>query len=107
MMTLVRIIAWILKMLVRILLIPVTIALTVLYWIGTIAVGISAWFLDLIGGLFIMTGLLSCGFGLEPVAEMWRLVAIGTGFLLAPMVLSWVVERLAVLSVYTKLWISS
>lgn len=105
-MTLARIIARILKMLVRILLIPVTIVMTVLYWIGIIVVGISAWFFDLFGGLFIMTGLLSCGFGLEPVAEMWRLIAIGTGFLLAPMVLSRVVERLAVLSVYNVCSIS-
>lgn len=94
-------------MVVRILLIPVIIALTVLYWIGTIAVGISAWFMDLIGGLFIMTGILSAGFGLEPVSEMWRLLAIGTGFFLAPMVLGWMVERLAILSVHTRYWISS
>ena len=106
-MTLIRMIAWILKMLVRILLIPVTIALTVLYWIGTIAVGISAWFMNLIGGLFIMTGILSAGFGLEPVSEMWHLLAIGAGFLLAPMVLGWIVERLAILSVHTRYWISS
>lgn len=107
MMTLIRIIAWILKVIVKILLIPITIVLTVLYWIGIIVVGISACFLDLIGGLFIMTGILSFGFGLEPATEMWHLITIGTGLLLAPMVLGWVLEKLAILSVHTWFWISS
>ena len=63
MLTIMQIIAWTLKMILRILLIPVVLILTILYWVGTVIVAFSTWVLDLIGGLFIMTGLLSFGFG--------------------------------------------
>ena len=107
MLTIMQIIAWTLKMILRILLIPVVLILTILYWVGTVIVAFSTWVLDLIGGLFIMTGLLSFGFGLEPASEMWRLVTIGIGFCVAPMAAGWVVTRFAVLAEHVNFWLIS
>ena len=107
MLTIMHIIAWTMRRMLRTLLMAVVLILTILYWVGTVFVAFSTWVLDLIGGLFIMTGLLSFGFGLEPTSEMWRLVTIGIGFCVAPIAAGWVVTRFAVLAEHVHFWLIS
>ena len=69
-----RIIIWLVRFILKILLIPVIIGLTLLEWICTIAVGFFGPLFDIFGVVLIATGFLSYGFGLDPLSEMWRTV---------------------------------
>ena len=59
-----RIIIWLVRFILKILLIPVIIGLTLLEWICTIAVGFFGPLFDIFGVVLIATGFLSYGFGL-------------------------------------------
>lgn len=102
-----RIIIWLFKVAVKILLIPVIIVLTLLEWICTIAVGFFGPLFDIFGAILIATGFLSYGFGLDPAAEMWRTVGYGVVFCLIPLVAGWIVERIALLNLSMSLWLRS
>lgn len=54
--------------------------------------------LSLVGGIFIVTGVLSFAFGQEPVNMMWRMVATGAGICLLPQVGKWAVVNLTYLT---------
>ena len=75
-----RIIIWLVRFILKILLIPVIIGLTLLEWICTIAVGFFGPLFDIFGVVLIATGFLSYGFGLDPLSEMWRTVGYGVAF---------------------------
>ena len=76
----------------RIILLPVILALTIVQGICLVAAHFSSLLFDLAGGVIIVTGILSYYFQLEPVSEMWRMIAIGTGLCILPML----VQELAV-----------
>lgn len=76
----------------RIILLPVILALTIVQGICLVATHFSSLLFDLAGGVIIVTGILSYYFQLEPVSEMWRMIAIGTGLCILPML----VQELAV-----------
>lgn len=76
----------------RIILLPVVFALTIIQGICLVAAHFSSLFFDLAGGVIIITGILSYYFQLEPVSEMWRMIAIGTELCILPML----VQELAV-----------
>jgi len=76
----------------RIILLPVILALTIVQGICLVAAHFSSLFFNLAGGVIIITGILSYYFQLEPVSEMWRMIAIGTGLCILPML----VQELAV-----------
>ena len=101
-----RIIIWLVKFALKILLIPVIIGLTLLEWICTIAVGLGFFgpLFDIFGAVLIATGFLSYGFGLDPLSEMWRTVGYGVAFCMLPMVGGWMIERITLLNLQTSLW---
>ncbi len=76
----------------RIILLPVIFALTIVQGICLVAAHFSSLFFNLAGVVIIVTGILSYYFQLEPVSEMWRMIAIGTGLCILPML----VQELAV-----------
>ena len=76
----------------RIILLPVILALTIVQGICLVAAHFSSLLFDLAGGVIIVNGILSYYFQLEPVSEMWRMIAIGTGLCILPML----VQELAV-----------
>lgn len=76
----------------RIILLPVILALTIVQGICLVAAHFSSLFFNLTGGVIIVTGILSYYFQLELVSEMWRMIAIGTGLCILPML----VQELAV-----------
>lgn len=94
----VRIITPIVKLMGMVILLPVIILLTILQWICALAVSISTFFFSLVGGIFIVTGVLSFAFGQEPVNMMWRMVATGAGICLLPQVGKWAAVNLTYLT---------
>ena len=100
-----RIIIWLVKFALKILLIPVIIGLTLLEWICTIAVGFFGPLFDSFGAVLIATGFLSYGFGLDPLSEMWRTVGYGVAFCMLPMVGGWMIERITLLNLQMSLWL--
>jgi len=100
-----RIIIWLVKFALKILLIPVIIGLTLLEWICTIAVGFFGPRFDIFGVVLIATGFLSYGFGLDPLSEMWRTVGYGVAFCMFPLVGGWIIERITLLNLQMSLWL--
>lgn len=81
----VKIIKGLLGLLFRLFLLPLIAALTIVHCICTVAAQLSALFFDLVGAIFIVTGILSFYFELEPIDVMWRMIAAGAGLYLIPM----------------------
>ncbi len=102
-----RIIIWLAKFALKILLIPVIIGLTLLEWICTIAVGFFGPLFDIFGVVLIATGFLSYGFGLDPVSEMWRTVGYGVAFCILPLAGEWLVGRIVLLNISISLWLKN
>ena len=100
-----RIIIRLVRFILKILLIPVIIELTLLEWICTIAVGFFGPLFDIFGVVLIATGFLSYGFGLDPLSEMWRTVGYGVAFCMLPMVGGWMIERITLLNLQMSLWL--
>ena len=102
-----RIIIWLVKFALKILLIPVIIGLTLLEWICTIAVGLGFFgpLFDIFGVVLIATGFLSYGFGLDPLSEMWRTVGYGVAFCMLPLAGGWMIERITLLNLQISLWL--
>lgn len=102
---LIRISAWLVRLVIKITLLPVFIGLTLLEWICIVAVGFLRVFFDLAGGIIILTGILSFYFELEPASEMWRMIAIGTGFCILPMIGDTLTTLIGYLSLLTQRWL--
>lgn len=105
--TIIGVITGLLKLIVKILLLPVVLVLTAVQLAGTVAVGLSSWIFDLLGCLFILTGIFSYGFGWDPAAEMWRLIVIGAGFCAFPIIAGWLIVKIAGLNMQVRIWIAS
>ena len=75
-----------LRMMIKILLFPVTIVLTLFTWICSAAAYISGIVFRLIAGVFILCALLSYGFGLEPWSAVSRMILGGIIFLAIPLI---------------------
>lgn len=86
------------KLMGKILVLPLIAVLTILRWICTLAVSISMFVCELAGGVLIMTGILSFAFGQEPAYMMWRMAATGAGICLLPHVGRWVAVQLTYLT---------
>lgn len=97
-----NIVIWLLKLIVKIPLLPVVAALTLVQWVGFVAVSISAWIFRILGSAFIATGILSFTFSLDPLSEMWRMVGAGAAVFLAPEILGWFVVRIAFLNIWAR-----
>ena len=72
------------RFILKIMLLPVIIALTVIRLFAEFLAGISAVIFRVIAGIFLLTAFLSYGFGLEGSAECLRMVLAGFLFYLLP-----------------------
>ena len=96
---------WILKLLVKLIMLPVIIGLTIAECICSVAACIATEIFGLIGFIIILTAVLSAGFGLEESHEVWRMIATGVGFCLAPMLVGWLAVDLALVNLRLRSWI--
>lgn len=95
------------KVILKVFILPVILCLTVLQWISSLVVSLSTLLFDVIGGIFIVTGILSFAFGQEPTAMMWRMIAAGAGICLIPKIGEWIAVQIAYLNLLAKTWLIS
>lgn len=100
-----KIIICLVRLAVKILLLPIIIGLTLLEWICMIAVGFFDPLFDIFGAILITTVLLSYGFGLDPAEEMWRTVGFGVLCCMIPLLAGWFVQRITLLNLRMSLWL--
>ena len=103
-MFLVKLIYCVLKLTAKALLVPVIIALCIIQCLCDIIAGIAARIFDLLGFIFILTGILTAGFGLDPASEVCRMILTGVIFCLIPRLIEWLSVDLAILSMSLKTW---
>ena len=103
-MFLVKLIYCVLKLTAKVLLVPVIIALCIIQCLCDMTAGIAARFFDLLGFIFILTGILTAGFGLDPSPEVWHMILTGVVFCLVPRVIAWLSVDLAIFSMALKTW---
>ena len=94
----------VLKLTAKALLVPVIIALCIIQCLCDMIAGIAARIFDLLGFVFILTGILTAGFGLDPSAEVWHMILTGIVFCLVPRVIAWLSVDLAIFSIALKTW---
>ena len=95
---------WILKLLVKLIMLPVIIGLTLAECICSVAACITTQIFGLIGFIIIITAILSAGFVLEKSPEVWRMIVTGVGFCLAPLLVEWLAIDLAMVNLRLKSW---
>ena len=95
------------KMIGKVLMLPVIAVLIILQWISTLVVSISALLFDLVGGVYIIAGVLSFAFGQEPSGVMWKMVVTGIGICLLPQIGKWIAVQIAYLKLLAKTWLVS
>ena len=95
------------KALLKLFILPVILCLTIIQWICAAAVSVVSIPIELIGGVFIITGILSYLMGYEPVQMMWRMIGTGAGLCLFPKVGEWITVQVACLNLLAKTWLFS
>ena len=91
-----------LRMMIKILLFPVTIVLTLFTWICSVAADISGIVFRLIAGVFILCALLSYGFGLEPWSAVSRMILGGVIFLVIPLIATVLITGISFLNAWIR-----
>lgn len=79
-----------LKIIAKILLIPVIVALTVIQWIGIFLNSISGVILGILAFIFSLTGIASLAFGLASGPEALKMIAAGFVIFMIPIAGEWV-----------------
>jgi len=103
-MFLVKLIYCVLKLTAKALLVPVIIALCIIQCLCDMTAGIATRIFDLLGFIFILTAILTAGFGLDSAAEVWHMILTGVIFCLIPRLMEWLSVDLAILSMSLKTW---
>ena len=87
----------ILKVIVKIILLPVLIAAILLQWIGIFLNGISGVAAGILAFLFVLTGLASLLFGLASGPEFLKMMITAFVIFLIPHIGNWLIERIVLL----------
>ena len=90
------------RFILKIMLLPVIIALTVIRLFAEFLAGISAVIFRSIAGIFLLTALLSYGFGLESTGECLKMVLAGFLFYLLPCTIEIVIAGIILLEEYIR-----
>lgn len=103
--TFLHIIAWLLKLFLKLILLPVIIVLTLAQWVSIVAVGIASAVFDLIGGFLIISGILIYAFGLYPASDMWEMVIAGVVLCIIPLIGEWAAVQITYINLLAKHWL--
>lgn len=85
--------------LLKLLAVPVWLALTLIQWAGIFLVGFSSVLFDILAGVLFLTAVLSRLFGLAGGGETLKLLALAFAVFVVPYVGGWVVVRVTELKV--------
>lgn len=88
---------FLLKLIGKIILIPIMLALTLIQWIGIFLNSISGVVMGILSFLFVLTGLASLLFGLASGPEFLKMMITAFVIFLIPHIGNWIVERIALL----------
>ena len=91
-----------LRIIIKILLFPAVILLGIFEWLCSAAAGLSGMAFRMIAGVFILTAILSYGFGLEPWSVAMRMTIGGAVFLMIPMVGTILVAGITLLRAFIR-----
>ena len=103
--TMLKIILWPLRLLIKAALLLVIITLTVIQYTCMVAVSFATALFTLLGGILIICGFLIFLMGLYPATEMWKMVIAGTAMCLIPMIGEWLTIQITYLTLLAKRWI--
>lgn len=87
----------VLRIIAKILLIPVVVVLTVIQWIGIFLNSISGVVMGILSFLFVLTGTASLLFGLASGPEFWKMIITAFVIFLIPHIGDWMIERITLL----------
>lgn len=102
--TMLNMILWPLRLLIKAVLLLVIIALTLIQYTCMLAVSFATALFTLLGGIFIICGFLIFLMGLYPATEMWKMVIAGTILCLIPMIGEWLTIQITYLTLLAKRW---
>ena len=81
----------VLKVIAKLLLLPVVIALTIIQWAGIFLNSISGVILGILAFIFALTGIASLAFGLASGPEALKMIAAGFVIFMVPVIGEWFV----------------
>ena len=84
-----------LRIIAKILLFPVVVALTLIQWIGIFLNSLSGVILGILAFIFALTGIASLAFGLVSGPEALKMIAVGFVIFMIPVVGDWFVNMIA------------
>ena len=79
-----------LKLIGKILIFPVILAVTVIQWLFTFLVGFSSFAFNLLAGLFFLAAVASYILGLTPGLEALKMIAVGFAIFMIPVIGQWI-----------------
>ncbi len=82
---------FLLKLIGKIILIPIMLALTLIQWIGIFLNSISGVLLGILAFIFALTGIASLAFGLASGSEALKMIVAGFVFFMVPVIGEWFV----------------
>lgn len=97
----------VLRVIAKILLIPVATALTLLQWIGIFLNSISGVILGVLAFIFALTGIISLAFGLVSGLEALKMIAVGFVIFIIPVTGEWILALLEAVCARVRNYIRS
>lgn len=92
------------KLIIRILLLPVYISLTIVQLVVMFVTWLSATVFHILSGIICITAILGYGFGQETGTEALRMLAAGFVLYILPMLGEWLVIKIAVWKMMLNVW---
>ncbi len=88
-----------LKIIAKVLLIPVVVVLTLVHWAGIFLNSISGVLLGILAFIFALTGIASLAFGLASGSEALKMIVIGFVIFMIPVIGDWVLDIIETTSI--------
>lgn len=86
---------FLLKLLLKLILLPVMLTVTLFQWIGTFLTGFSSVIFYILSGIAFLTAILSWAFQIAPGAEVLKMLVIAFAVFIVPHIGEWFVERIS------------
>lgn len=98
---------FLLKLIGKIVLIPIMLALTLIQWIGIFLNSISGVILGILAFIFALTGIASLAFRLASVPEALKMIAAGFVIFMVPVIGEWFVGMITAVNAGLRAFIRS
>ena len=97
----------IIRFLMKIVVFPVMLIVTVIQWFGAFIIGFSSAVFNLFAGLFVLVAVLSYLMGLSAGAEAVKMLVVGFVVFMIPVVGEWIVTAITALNMGMRKFIRS